>query len=111
MHDDGTFTVTDTEMIQYQAKAIIICSGLGFKPSGIKNEQALIGKGVSFCVTCDGFFFKGKNVVVIGNANFAGEEALQLLSYTPNVTILSHGKDFTLLPKCSKDSKNTRSKW
>lgn len=96
---DGTFTVTDTERDSYTAKTIIICSGLGFKPSGIKNEQPLIGKGISFCVTCDGFFFKGKNVAVAGNTNYAGDEALQLLTYTPHVSILSHGKDFSFSPK------------
>jgi thioredoxin reductase (NADPH) len=96
---DATFTVTDTERAVYQSKAVIICSGLGFKPSGIKNEQPLIGRGVSFCVTCDGPFFKNKNVAVIGNAHFAGEEALQLLTYTPHVTILSHGRDFAFSEK------------
>lgn len=98
-NDDGTFAVTDTELTVYSARAVIICSGLGFKPSGIKNEQPLIGRGVSFCVTCDGFFFKGESVAVIGHANFAGDEALQLLTYTPNITILSHGKDFSFNEK------------
>lgn len=96
---DGTFTVIDSELAEYQTKTIMICSGLGFKPSGIKNEQPLTGKGVSFCVTCDGFFFKGKNVALVGTANFAGEEALQLLAFTQNVTILSHGKDFAFSGK------------
>lgn len=98
-NQDGTFTATDTERVKYQAKTVIICSGLGFKPSGIRNEQPLVGKGVSFCVTCDGYFFKGKHVAVLGNANFAGEEALQLLTYTPDVSILSHGKDFSFSSK------------
>lgn len=96
---DGTFNVTDSELNVYHTKTVIICSGLGFKPSGIKNEQALIGKGISFCVTCDGFFFKGKNTALIGTTNFAAEEALQLLAYTTKVTILSHGKDFAFSEK------------
>lgn len=96
---DFSFTITDIDRNEHQSKTVIICSGLGFKPSGIKNEQPLIGRGVSFCVTCDGPFFKGKNVAVIGNTHFAGEEALSLLTYTPNVTILSHGKDFSFTPK------------
>ncbi|MBI2638583.1 NAD(P)/FAD-dependent oxidoreductase [Candidatus Peregrinibacteria bacterium] len=98
-NDDGTFTATDTERDLYTAKTVVVCSGLGFKPSGIKNEQPLIGKGISFCVTCDGFFFKEKNVAVVGNANYAGEEALQLLTYTKQISILSHGKDFSFSPK------------
>lgn len=99
---DGTFTVTDTERAAYQSRVVIICSGLGFKPSGIKNEQPLTGKGVSFCVTCDGPFFKNKNVSVIGNTHFAGEEALQLLTYTPHVSILSHGRDFAFSEKMTE---------
>lgn len=96
------FTVTDSERNGYSARAVIICAGLGFKPSGIKNEQPLIGKGISFCVTCDGIFFKGKNVAVIGNTNFAADEALQLLTYTPHITILSHGKKFEISEKLLK---------
>lgn len=98
-NQDGTFAVSDTETAEYSTKTVIICSGLGFKPSGIKNEQALTGKGISFCVMCDGFFFKQKNIAVIGNTNFAGDEALQLLAYTPKVAILSHGKEFEFTPK------------
>ncbi|MEK7524088.1 MAG: FAD-dependent oxidoreductase [Patescibacteria group bacterium] len=97
--DGGIVSATDTDQNHYTAKAIIICSGLGFKPSGIKNEQPLIGKGVSFCATCDGFFFKGKNIAVIGHGHFAGEEALALLAYTPNVSILSHRKEFSFSEK------------
>jgi len=99
---EKNFTVTDSERDGYHAKAVIICSGLGFKPSGIKNEQPLIGKGVSFCVTCDGIFFKGKNLAVIGNTNFAADEALQLLTYSPHITILSHGKKFDMSEKLIK---------
>lgn len=102
MNDDKTFTVKDTELESHQAKYVIIASGLGFKPSGIKGEKEFIGKGVSFCVTCDGYFFKGKNVCVIGDGNYAGEEALELLTYTPHVTILSHGKAFSMNPTIEK---------
>lgn len=94
VNDDGTFTVKDEKQEEYVSKTIIVATGQSYALSGIKNEKELTGKGVSYCVTCDGFFFKGKNVVVIGNGNYAGEEALQLLAYTQDVTILSHGKDF-----------------
>lgn len=97
-NDDGTFTVTDSELNLYYSKTLIICSGLGFKPSGIKNEAALTGRGISFCATCDGPFFKNKPIAVIGNTNFAGEEALLLHGFTPHITILSHGKDFAFTP-------------
>lgn len=97
--DDGTFRVRDTEGDEYLAKAIIICSGLGFKPSGIKGEKELTGKGIAFCVTCDGPFFKNKKVVVVGFGNYAADEALQLTTYTPDITILSHGKKFEINEK------------
>lgn len=99
---DHTFTVKDTELGEYQAKYIIITSGLGFKPSGIKGEKEFTGRGVSFCVTCDGYFFKQKKVCIIGDSNFAAEEALELLTYTPDVTLLSHGKSFSINPKMEK---------
>ena len=98
-NEDGTFTLQDSELEKYSCRAVIICSGLGFKPSGIKNEQPLLGRGVSFCATCDGFFFKGKKIAVVGSGYYAAEEALNLISYTSDITILSHGKDFDLSPK------------
>lgn len=88
------FKITDSDNNQYRSKTIIICTGLGFKPSGIKNEQQFISRGVSYCVTCDGPFFKGKKLAVIGNANFAGCEALHLKVYSDNIMILSNGNDF-----------------
>ncbi len=90
------FVITDSELGEYPSKTVIICTGLGFKPSGIRREKDLTGKGVSFCVTCDGFFFKQKNLAIVGSTDFAGEEALQLLSFSKQVTILSHGKEFTM---------------
>ncbi len=95
MNDDRTFTVTDEKQKEHKAKTVIIATGQSYALSGIRNEKELTGKGVSYCVVCDGFFFKDKNVVVVGSGNYAGEEALHLLAYTKKITILSHGKDFT----------------
>jgi len=103
MHKDGTFHLKDDKKNQYEAKTVIIATGQSFALSGIKNERELTGKGVSYCVVCDGFFFKNKNVVVVGNGNYAGEEALQLLNYTKNITILSHGKEFEFSKEIQKD--------
>jgi thioredoxin reductase (NADPH) len=91
---DETFTLKTEKQVEYQSKTVIIATGQSYALSGIKNEKELTGKGVSYCAVCDGFFFKGKNIVVVGNGNYAGEEALQLHNYTPKITILSHGKDF-----------------
>lgn len=99
MEEDGMFTVKDDKQKTYTAKTIIIATGQSYALSGIKNEKELTGKGVSYCVTCDGFFFRDKRVVVIGSGNYAAEEALQLLNYTKKITILSHGKEFSFSPE------------
>lgn len=103
INDDGTFSLKDDKNSHYTAKTVIISTGQSYTLSGIKNERELTGKGVSYCVVCDGFFFKNKNVVVIGNGNYAGEEALQLLNYTKNITILSHGREFEFSREIKKD--------
>ncbi len=95
IQDDGTFIAKDDKQQEYKAKTIILATGQSYALSGIKNEKEFTGKGVSYCVICDGFFFRNKKVVVIGNGNYAGEEALQLLNYTKDITMLSHGKDFS----------------
>jgi thioredoxin reductase (NADPH) len=79
-----------------EAKAVILATGVAGKPSGIKGEQELLGMGVSHCVVCDGFFYRNKKVAVIGSANFAAKEALELLTYTPDVTVFSNGRPFKL---------------
>ena len=92
--ENNTFILKDSQQRHYQAKTAILATGQSYALSGIKNEQLFTGKGVSYCVVCDGFFFKNKKVVVIGNGDYAAEEAMQLLSYTRDITILSHGKKF-----------------
>lgn len=103
VNDDEMFSLKDDAKRHYVSKTVIIATGQSYALSGIKNERELTGKGVSYCVVCDGFFYKNKNVVVIGNGNYAGEEALQLLNYTKNITILSHGKDFNFSKEIHKD--------
>lgn len=95
LNQDETFSLKDNLQNTYLTKTVLIATGQSYVLSGIKGEQEYTGKGVSYCVTCDGFFFKNKSVVVIGSGDYAAEEALQLLAYTPNITILSHGKSFS----------------
>jgi thioredoxin reductase (NADPH) len=106
LNEDGTFKLKDNLQNLYQAKTVLLATGQSYILSGIKGEQEYTGKGVSYCVTCDGFFFKDKTVIVIGNGDYAAEEALQLLSYTKKVTILSHGKEFTFNPGIQKELDN-----
>ncbi|HEX2988513.1 MAG TPA: NAD(P)/FAD-dependent oxidoreductase [Chloroflexota bacterium] len=80
----------------YEARAVILATGVAGKPSGIKGEEELIGQGVSHCVVCDGFFYRDRKVAVIGNANYAAKEAIELLAYSRDVTIFSNGRLFSI---------------
>jgi thioredoxin reductase (NADPH) len=77
---------------EYTCDALIICTGASAKYLGINSEQAFRGKGVSACATCDGFFYKGQDVAVIGGGNTAVEEALYLANIAKHVTIV-HRRD------------------
>lgn len=91
----GTFEVK-TEKEAIEADAIILATGVSRVRPGIKNLEDFEGKGVSYCVSCDGFFMRGKPVVVVGEGNFAANQALELLQYTPSVTICAQGKTPTI---------------
>jgi thioredoxin reductase (NADPH) len=76
----------------YEAKSVIIATGSTPKRLGVPGEEELIGKGVSYCATCDGFFFTGKHVAVIGGGNSALDEGLFLTRFAEKVTII-HRRD------------------
>lgn len=87
---DSLFKIATPNEI-YKSKAIIIATGNRRIKPNIKGIDELDGKGISYCAICDGFFYKDKNVVVIGNGEFAVNEAKSLSNVTSNIIILTNG--------------------
>ena len=86
--------VVYTTKNEYHAKAIIIATGMKRRELGIEHEKELIGKGVSYCATCDGMFFRGKNVAVNGGGNVAVEDAEYLTRFCKRVYIIHRRDEF-----------------
>ena len=77
---------------EYETKAIIIATGSNRKVANIKGIKEFEGKGLSYCATCDGFFYKGKDVAVLGSKEYALHEAQNLLPIAKSVTMLTNGE-------------------
>ncbi len=86
--ENNLFTVK-TNYGEHQSKAVIVANGVKPRKMGLPNEDDLVGKGVSYCAVCDGPFYKGKEIYLIGDANTALQYALLLSGYCPKVHMLT----------------------
>lgn len=83
----GFYKIKDSDGVVYSSLSLIIATGSATKWLGLESEKFFIGKGVSSCATCDGFFFKNQNVAVVGGGDSAAEEALYLSNICASVTL------------------------
>jgi thioredoxin reductase (NADPH) len=95
--EEGGYRVK-TEAGETDTCAVILATGVSRVQPGIKNLSDYEGRGVSYCVSCDGFFNRGKKVFVIGEGVFAANQALELLTYTPHVTVCTQEKQMDITP-------------
>jgi thioredoxin reductase (NADPH) len=93
--DASSLCVTTADGKSYGAGAVLVATGSTYKRLGIPGEENLIGAGIHYCATCDGPFYRGKEVAVIGGGNSAAEESVFLSRFVDKVTILVRGESMT----------------
>ena len=97
---DGEYKIVHTNKGDFSCYGILLATGAHPRMIGFEGEERFKGRGVAYCATCDGEFFTGKEIFVVGGGYAAAEESVFLTKYASHVTILIRGEDFS----CSKSS-------
>lgn len=93
VNGDGTKKVV-TDWNEYECRAVILATGSKHRKLGVEREDELVGKGVSYCAVCDGAFYKGKPVAVVGGGSTALQDAIFLSAYCSSVTLIHRRDEF-----------------
>lgn len=106
-NEDGLFTIYKSDGTSDRARSVIVCTGSTPRKAGFIGEESFLGRGISTCATCDGFFYKGKEVAIIGGGDAALEEALYLAKICSKVYIIHRRDTFRSAPNTIQRIKET----
>lgn len=106
--DNFNYSITCDNGKQYESKTVVVATGARPRQLSIDGARELIGRGVSYCATCDGFFYSGKNVLIIGGGNCALNDALYLSDLAHDVKIIYRRASFTRAEEILVDRVNER---
>jgi len=106
--NDDIFTLTTEDGNTYESKAVLLATGSVPRRAGFKGENEFFGRGISTCATCDGFFYKGKEVAVIGGGDSALEEAVYLAKICSKVYVVHRRDTYRAAPSTIEHMKNTK---
>jgi len=104
--DSKEKTVTVNEKDKYTAKAVILATGGRSRNLNVEGEETFKGRGISYCATCDGDFYTGKDIIVVGGGNSALEEAVALTQFAKTVTIVHQFDHFQAFDQAVEQAKN-----
>lgn len=105
--DGDIFNITGVDGKKYEAKTVLMATGSVPKRAGFKGENEFFGRGISTCATCDGFFYKGKEVAIVGGGDSAIEEAVYLAKLCAKVYLVHRRDTYKAAPSTIEHMKNT----